>query len=59
MLDLRSVASLTQQVSNGHALLDLTTHEAREGALQAALDEIESLDETRGRPTVYRVVGGS
>jgi homoserine dehydrogenase len=54
-----SVASLTQQVSNGHALLDMTTHEAPEGALQAALDEIEALDETRGRPTVYRVVGGS
>jgi homoserine dehydrogenase len=51
-----SVASLTQHVSNGHALLDMTTHEAPEGALQAALGEIEALDETRGRPTVYRVV---
>ena len=53
-----SVASLTQHVSNGHASLDMTTHEAREGALQAALDEIEALEETRGRPTVYRVVTG-
>jgi homoserine dehydrogenase len=53
-----SVASLTQQVSNGQALLDLTTHEAPERALQAALDEIESLDETHGRPTVYRFVTG-
>jgi homoserine dehydrogenase len=53
-----SVASLTQQVSNGYALLDMTTHEAPEGALQAALGEIESLAETRGRPTVYRVVSG-
>jgi homoserine dehydrogenase len=53
-----SVASLTQHVSNGQASLDMTTHEAPEGALQSALDEIEALEETRGRPTVYRVVTG-
>jgi homoserine dehydrogenase len=53
-----SVASLTQHVSGGHASLDMTTHEAPEGALEAALDEIEALEETRGRPTVYRVVTG-
>jgi homoserine dehydrogenase len=52
-----SVARLEQRVLNGHAALDMTTHEAPQGALDAALDEIEALDETQERPVVYPVVG--
>jgi len=52
-----SVARLEQRVLNGHAALDMTTHEAPQGALDAALDEIEALDETQQRPVVYPVVG--
>jgi homoserine dehydrogenase len=52
-----SVARLEQRVVNGHAALAMTTHEAPQGALEAALGEIEGLDETRERPVVYPVVG--
>jgi homoserine dehydrogenase len=51
-----SVAQLTQRVLNGHAALDMITHAAAQGDLEHALDEIEELGETSGRPTVYRVV---
>ncbi len=51
-----SIARLTQRVLNGHAALDMVTHEARQGDLDSALDEIEALEEALGRPTVYRVV---
>jgi homoserine dehydrogenase len=52
-----SVARLEQRVRNGDAALDMTTHEAPQGALHGALDEIEALEEIRGRPVVYPVVG--
>jgi homoserine dehydrogenase len=51
-----SVARLVQQQSDGSATLHVITHEAPEGRLRDALDEIDSLDETRGTASALPVV---
>jgi homoserine dehydrogenase len=51
-----SIARLTQRQLNGSASLDLVTHEAPAGRVQAAADGCAELPEVRGRPEVVRVV---
>jgi len=51
-----SIAQLTQQLLNGTAALDLVTHEAPAGRVDAALDAIAALPEVESRPTVLRLV---
>jgi homoserine dehydrogenase len=51
-----SVARLVQQQSDGSATLHVITHEAPEGRLRQALDEIDSLDETHGTASALPVV---
>jgi homoserine dehydrogenase len=51
-----SIARLTQNLLNGSAALDLVTHDAPAGRVDAALDEIASLDEVLRPPDVFPVV---
>jgi hypothetical protein len=51
-----SIARLTQHLVNGAAALDVVTHTAPSGRLQAALDAIEALPEVHGRPDAMRLV---
>jgi homoserine dehydrogenase len=51
-----SVARLTQTLLNGSAALDLVTHVAPTGKVDAALDEIAELPEVVRRPDVFPVV---
>jgi homoserine dehydrogenase len=51
-----SVAQLTQTLLNGSAALDVVTHDAPAGHIDAALAEIASLAEVQRRPDVFPVV---
>jgi homoserine dehydrogenase len=51
-----SVARLVQRPGNGSATLHIVTHEAPAGRLRDALDEIDALDETRGRASALAVI---
>ncbi|MFN2628168.1 MAG: homoserine dehydrogenase [Gaiellaceae bacterium] len=51
-----SIASLTQSLLDGSAGLDLVTHAAPAGRMEAALDAIEQLAEVRHRPDSLRVI---
>jgi homoserine dehydrogenase len=51
-----SVARLVQQPADDGAALHVVTHEAPTGEVEAALDEIAALPETRGRPAALRVI---
>jgi homoserine dehydrogenase len=51
-----SVARLVQEMNGAGAHLHVVTHEAPSGNVGAALVDIASLDETRGRPTALRVI---
>ncbi|MGH2449942.1 MAG: homoserine dehydrogenase [Candidatus Limnocylindria bacterium] len=51
-----SVARLVQHQGNGRATLHVVTHEAPAGHLEAALQEIAGLPETRAAPTSLPVV---
>jgi homoserine dehydrogenase len=51
-----SIARLSQTPSNGHAALDIVTHTAPAGRLDAALDAIGELDEVESRPEPLRVI---
>jgi homoserine dehydrogenase len=51
-----SIARLEQQELNGSAALDLVTHAAPAGRVDAALDAIGQLSEVRSRPEAMRVI---
>jgi homoserine dehydrogenase len=51
-----SVARLIQQQANGAATLHVVTHEAPEGDLRAALEEIAELPESREAPSALPVI---
>jgi len=51
-----SIARLTQHLLDDGAALDLVTHGAPAGKLEAALDDIAALGAVRGRPAALRVV---
>jgi homoserine dehydrogenase len=51
-----SVARLTQTLLNGSAALDMVTHDAPAGQVDAALEEIAALSEVQRRPDVFPVV---
>jgi homoserine dehydrogenase len=51
-----SVARLTQHLLEDGAALDVVTHEAPAGRLEAAAAEIAALEEVHGRPTVLPVI---
>jgi homoserine dehydrogenase len=51
-----SIAQLAQHVVNGSAALDLVTHEAPAGRVEAALDSAARLTEVRSPPEALRVI---
>jgi homoserine dehydrogenase len=51
-----SVARLVQHQANGSATIHVVTHEAREGDLEAALEEIAALPEAREEPSALPVI---
>jgi homoserine dehydrogenase len=51
-----SIARLVQQPGEGHAVLHVVTHEAPAGRVQAALEAIAALPESRGATTALPVV---
>jgi homoserine dehydrogenase len=51
-----SIARLEQQMVNGGAALDIVTHAAPAGRVDAALDAIAELSEVRSRPEAMRVI---
>jgi homoserine dehydrogenase len=51
-----SVARLTQRQLGTGASLDIVTHEARSGSVEAAVAAIAGVDEVHGKPTVMRVI---
>ncbi len=51
-----SVARLVQQPGDGHAVLHVVTHEAPAGHVEAALEAIRALPESRGGATALPVV---
>ena len=51
-----SIARFTQHLVNGSAALDLVTHEAPAGRVEAALDSAAGLSEVRSRPEALRVI---
>jgi homoserine dehydrogenase len=51
-----SVAQFTQQLVSGSAALELVTHEAPAGRVEAALDSAAGLSEVRSRPEAFRVI---
>ncbi|HEV8686756.1 MAG TPA: homoserine dehydrogenase [Gaiellaceae bacterium] len=51
-----SIARLEQQMLNGSAALDIVTHAAPAGRVDAALDAIAKLSEVRSRPEAMRVI---
>ena len=51
-----SIARLVQRQSDGSATLHIVAHEAPEGRLRDALDEIDALEETRGKAAALPVV---
>jgi homoserine dehydrogenase len=51
-----SIARLEQHVVDGGAALDIVTHSAPAGRVEAALDAIDRLPEVRSRPEAMRVI---
>ncbi len=51
-----SIAQFTQQLVNGSAALDLVTHDAPTGRVEAALDSASRLTEVRSPPEAFRVI---
>jgi len=51
-----SIAQFTQHLVNGSAALDLVTHEAPAGRVEAALDSAAKLTEVRSPPEALRVI---
>ena len=51
-----SIARLVQQQGDRSATLHIVTHEAPEGSLRGALDEIDALEETRGTASALPVI---
>jgi homoserine dehydrogenase len=51
-----SIAQLAQHLVNGTAALDLVTHEAPAGRVDAALDSAARLTEVRSRPEALRMI---
>ncbi len=51
-----SIARLIQHQENGSATLHVVTHEGAEGDLRSALEEIESLPETKAPPSALPVI---
>jgi homoserine dehydrogenase len=51
-----SIARLTQHLLDGSAALDVVTHAAPAGRLDAALEAIGKLDEVRARPEALRLI---
>jgi len=51
-----SIARLTQQLVDGAAALDVVTHTAPSGRLEAALDALSELDDVYGRPRAMRLI---
>jgi homoserine dehydrogenase len=51
-----SIAQFTQHLVNGSAALDLVTHEAPAGRVEAALSSAAGLSEVRSRPEALRVI---
>jgi hypothetical protein len=51
-----SVARLAQRPLDDGASLDLVTHEASSGRVEAALVTVAQLPEVRGTPTLMRVI---
>jgi homoserine dehydrogenase len=51
-----SIARLAQHLVDGQAALDIVTHGAPCGRVEAALDAIAQLDEVRSRPEALRVI---
>ena len=51
-----SIARLVQHQDDGRATMHVVTHEARAGAVEAALEEIAGLPETRSAPSAMPVI---
>jgi homoserine dehydrogenase len=51
-----SIAQLAQHLVNGTAALDLVTHEAPAGRVEAALSSAAALVEVRSRPEALRMI---
>jgi homoserine dehydrogenase len=51
-----SIARLVQHQAEEGATLHVVTHEAPAGRLQSALDEIDALEETRGKASALPVI---
>jgi len=51
-----SIARLVQHQGDGRATLHVVTHEAKAGALEAALEEIAALPETQSPPSAMPVI---
>jgi homoserine dehydrogenase len=51
-----SIAQLTQHLVNGSAALDVVTHAAPVGRVEAALARIGELDEVKSRPEALRMI---
>jgi homoserine dehydrogenase len=51
-----SIARLVQRQSDGSATLHIVAHEAPEGRLRDALEEIDAFEETRGKAAALPVV---
>jgi homoserine dehydrogenase len=51
-----SIARLTQHLTNGSAELDVVTHTAPAGRVEAALDAIGKLDDVRSRPEALPLI---
>ena len=51
-----SIAQFTQHLVNGSAALDLVTHEAPAGRVDAALESAARLTEVRSAPEAFRVI---
>jgi homoserine dehydrogenase len=51
-----SIARLTQHLTNGSAALDVVTHTAPAGRVEAALAAVGALDDVRSKPEALRVI---
>jgi homoserine dehydrogenase len=51
-----SIAQLTQHLVDGQAALDVVTHAAPAGRVEAALERIAALDEVRAAPEALRMI---
>src|SRR3954447_9561052 len=51
-----SIARLAQRLTNGSATLDVVTHEAPAGRVEAALESIGRLDDVRSKPEALRMI---